>query len=182
MTDRYALDYAARPLMARIKDSTVEAVRQSADFVAIVEERTPLRKSGGRLVGRCPFHEERTPSFSVNPLDKLYYCLGCHKGGDMIGFVRETQGLDFVGAIEWLAEPLRDHGSSTRRRSPAEDARRRRRERLLRGARGRRVLLRALPLGVARPARSRATTSPGAACARRSAASSGSVSPSAARR
>ena len=54
--------------------------------------------------GRCPFHEERTPSFSVNPVDKLYYCFGCGKGGDMITFVRETQGLDFAGAIEWLAD------------------------------------------------------------------------------
>ena len=78
-------------------------MRQSADFVAIVEERTPLRKAGARLVGRCPFHDERTPSFSVNAVDKLFYCHGCHKGGDMIAFVRETQGLDFVEAIEWLA-------------------------------------------------------------------------------
>jgi DNA primase len=89
--------------MARIKEASVETVRQSADFVSVVEERTPLRKSGARLVGRCPFHDERTPSFSVNPVDKLYHCHGCHKGGDMIGFVRETQNLSFVEAIEWLA-------------------------------------------------------------------------------
>src|ERR687885_1409063 len=90
--------------MARIKDSSVEAVKAAADIVAVVEDRTQLRKQGARLVGRCPFHEERTPSFSVNPADRLYYCFGCHKGGDMISFVRETQGLDFTGAIEWLAE------------------------------------------------------------------------------
>jgi len=90
--------------MARLKDTTVEAVRQSADFVAVVEERTSLRKAGARLVGRCPFHEERTPSFSVNPVDKLYHCFGCGKGGDMIGFVRDTQGVSFVGAVEWLAQ------------------------------------------------------------------------------
>ena len=53
--------------MARIKDSSVEAVKAAADLVAVVEDRTPLRKQGARLVGRCPFHEERTPSFSVNP-------------------------------------------------------------------------------------------------------------------
>ena len=116
--------------MARIKDSTVEAVRQSADFVAIVEERTPLRKSGGRLVGLCPFHDERTPSFSINPLDKLYYCHGCHKGGDMIGFVRDTQGLGFVEAIEWIAGRS-GITAEYEEGSPAEDARRRRRERLL---------------------------------------------------
>ena len=116
--------------MARIKDTSVEAVRQGADFVAVVEERTPLRKAGARLQGRCPFHEERTPSFSVNPVDKLFHCFGCQKGGDMIDFVRETQGLDFVGAIEWLADRFRiplEYEES----SPGEDARRQRRGRLL---------------------------------------------------
>src|SRR2546421_7720797 len=93
--------------MARIKDTSVEAVRQSADFVAVVEDRTSLRKQGGRLVGRCPFHEERTPSFSVNPSQGLFYCFGCHKGGDLITFVRDTQGLNFAGAIEWLGERFR---------------------------------------------------------------------------
>ena len=116
--------------MARIKDTSVEAVRQGADFVAVVEERTPLRKAGARLVGRCPFHEERTPSFSVNPVDKLYHCFGCGKGGDMIGFVRDTQGLDFVEAVEWLAERFHipiEHEES----APADDQRRQRRKRLL---------------------------------------------------
>jgi DNA primase len=93
--------------MARIKDSSVEAVKAAADLVAVVEERTSLRKQGARLVGRCPFHEERTPSFSVNPGLGLYHCFGCHKGGDAIRFVQETQGLDFAGAIEWLAERFR---------------------------------------------------------------------------
>jgi DNA primase len=93
--------------MARIKDSSVESVRAAADLVAVVEERTSLRKQGARLVGRCPFHEERTPSFSVNPATGLYHCFGCHKGGDAIRFVQETQGLDFVGTIEWLAERFR---------------------------------------------------------------------------
>ena len=117
-------------MAGRIKDSTVEAVRQSADFVAIVEERTPLRKAGARLVGRCPFHDERTPSFSVNAVDKLFYCHGCHKGGDMIAFVRETQGLTFVEAIEWIAgrsgiTPEYEESS------PEDDQRRSRRERML---------------------------------------------------
>jgi DNA primase len=115
--------------VARIKDSSVEQVRDSADFLAVVEERTPLRKQGGHFEGRCPFHEERTPSFSVNPVKKLFYCFGCHKGGDMIEFVRETQGVDFVGAVEWLAERFRiplEYDES----SPLEDARRRRLQRL----------------------------------------------------
>ncbi len=93
--------------MARIKDTSVEAVKAAAELVAVVEERTSLRKQGARLVGRCPFHEERTASFSVNPSLGLYHCFGCHKGGDVISFVRETQGLDFAGAIEWLSERFR---------------------------------------------------------------------------
>src|SRR4051794_4117962 len=115
--------------MARLKDTTVEAVKQRADLVAVVEERTSLRKQGARLVGRCPFHEERTPSFGINPVDKLFYCFGCQKGGDMIGFVRETQGLDFAGAVEWLGERFHipiEYEEST----PGEDARRNRRKRL----------------------------------------------------
>jgi DNA primase catalytic core len=115
--------------VARIKDSSVEAVKAAADLVAVVEERTTLRKQGSRLVGRCPFHEERTPSFSVNPATGLYHCFGCHKGGDLIRFVEETQGLDFVGAIEWLAERFRvplDYEDA----SPEQAARRDRRTRL----------------------------------------------------
>ena len=79
-------------------------------MVEVVSGRTQLRRaSGSRFTGRCPFHEERTPSFSVNPVEKLYYCFGCGKGGDLISFVRETENLDFVGAIEWLAERFRVH-------------------------------------------------------------------------
>src|SRR5919204_413254 len=63
--------------MARIKDGSVDEVKAAADIVAVISARTPLRKAGARFVGRCPFHEERTPSFSVNPTDKLYYCFGC---------------------------------------------------------------------------------------------------------
>ena len=54
-------------------------------------------------MGRCPFHEERSPSFSVNAGKKLYYCFGCGAKGDVIDFVRQTEAVDYVGAIEWLA-------------------------------------------------------------------------------
>ena len=94
--------------MARIKDSSVRDVVAAADMVEVVSGRTQLRRaSGSRFTGRCPFHEEKTPSFSVNPVEKLYYCFGCGKGGDVISFVRETESLDFVGAVEWLAERFR---------------------------------------------------------------------------
>ena len=116
-------------MAGRLKDTTVEAVRQAADLVRVAEERTALRKAGTQYTGRCPFHEERTPSFSVDPSKGLYYCFGCGKGGDVFTFVRETQGLDFVGAVEWLGErfhvPLEYDDSS-----PRQDAARQRRRRL----------------------------------------------------
>ncbi|MFI5302868.1 MAG: DNA primase, partial [Polyangiales bacterium] len=115
--------------MARIKDTSVEAVRQGANLVAVVEERTSLRKAGSQLAGRCPFHEERTPSFQVDPVKGLYHCFGCGKGGDVFTFVRDTQGLDFAGAVEWLAERFRipiEYDES----APGDEARRTRRKRL----------------------------------------------------
>jgi DNA primase len=115
--------------VARIKDSAVREVVAAADMVELVGARTQLRRVGGRYTGRCPFHEERTPSFSVNPQDKLYYCFGCGAGGDVITFVRETEQLDFAQAVEWLADRFRvpleyEEGS------PVVDAKRRKRERL----------------------------------------------------
>jgi len=115
--------------MARIMDTSVEAVKAAADFVEVVSARTQLRKVGARYTGRCPFHEERTPSFTVNAVDKLYYCFGCGAKGDLITFVRETEGLDFVESIEWLGERFRvpiEYEES----SPAQDEARQRRERL----------------------------------------------------
>jgi DNA primase len=115
--------------MARIKDTSVEAVKAAADFVEVVSARTQLRKAGARYTGRCPFHEERTPSFSVNAVDKLYYCFGCGAKGDLITFVRETEGLDFAESIEWLGERFRvpiEYEES----SPAQDQARQRRDRL----------------------------------------------------
>jgi DNA primase len=117
--------------MARIKDSSVRDVVAAADIVEVVNGRTQLRRaSGSRYTGRCPFHEERTPSLSVNPVEKLYYCFGCGKGGDLISFVRETENLDFVGAIEWLAERFRVP-LEYEEASPRVEAERKRRERLL---------------------------------------------------
>ena len=102
----------------------------AADMVEVVSGRTQLRRaSGSRYTGRCPFHEEKTPSFSVNPVDKLYYCFGCGKGGDVVSFVRETENLDFVGTIEWLAERFRVP-LEYEETSPRVEAERKRRDRL----------------------------------------------------
>jgi DNA primase len=115
--------------MARIKDESVRAAVDAADMIEVVSGRTQLRKAGARYVGRCPFHEERTPSFSVNPAEKLFYCFGCGKGGDVITFVRDTEQLDFAEAVEWLAERFRitlEYEDA----SPQLEASRRRRDRL----------------------------------------------------
>ncbi len=96
--------------MALIAKPSIEAVVTAADMVEIVSARTPLRRVGARWVGRCPFHEERTPSFSVNAVEKLFYCFGCGKGGDLISFVRVTADrtrifgvASFTGFIAWDA-------------------------------------------------------------------------------
>jgi DNA primase len=117
--------------VARIKDTSVRETVAAADIVEVVSQRTALRKSGSRYTGRCPFHDERTPSFSVNAVDKLYYCFGCGAKGDVVTFVRETENLDFVGAIEWLADRFRvqlEYEES----SPAAEKARQRRDRLYR--------------------------------------------------
>ena len=115
--------------MARIKPESVEAVKAAADILDVVGTRTQLRKAGARYTGRCPFHEERTPSFSVNAVEKLYYCFGCGAGGDLITFVKETENVDFAGAVELLAERFRVE-LEYEETSPAADRARERRERL----------------------------------------------------
>ncbi len=112
--------------MALIKEASVREVVAAADMVEVVSGRTPLRRAGARYSGRCPFHEERTPSFSVNPADKLYHCFGCGKGGDVITFVRETENLDFAGAVEWLADRFRVSLEYEETSPQIEEARKRR--------------------------------------------------------
>src|SRR5919201_5790820 len=116
--------------MGLIKKSSVEEAVAAADMLEIVSARTPLRRVGSRWTGRCPFHEERTPSFSVNASEKLFYCFGCGKGGDLITFVRETEGLDFAEAVEALADRY-GVALDYEEASPQVEAGRKRRERLL---------------------------------------------------
>ena len=116
--------------MALFTHDSIERVRDAVDMVELVGAKTDLRRVGTRLTGLCPFHDERTPSFSVNAQDKLFYCFGCHAKGDAIGFVEQTEGLDFREAVESLAER---YGVELERENedPEAEARRRRRERLL---------------------------------------------------
>jgi DNA primase len=110
----------------RFSPDTVERVKESADIVEIISAHTDLRRQGQRFTGLCPFHEERTPSFSVDPREKLYHCFGCGVGGDVIKFVEEKEGLAFPEAVEALGER---YGVEVEREAEdprAEEARKRR--------------------------------------------------------
>ena len=108
-----------------ILDEDIARVRAAVDFVQIAGEHIALRKVGRRWVGLCPFHAEKTPSFSVNAEEGLYYCFGCQAKGDVITFVREVEHLDFADAVERLAgpsrhpAPLRQRGHLSRPAAPS---------------------------------------------------------------
>ena len=90
--------------MARYTDESIERVRQAVDMLDLVGAKTELRRSGHQWMGTCPFHDERTPSFSVNATDKVFHCFGCGEGGDLFKFVELTDGLPFREALESLAD------------------------------------------------------------------------------
>ena len=87
-----------------IVDEDVQRVREATDLVELAREHIALKRVGRRFVGLCPFHSEKSPSFSINPEMSAYYCFGCQARGDAITFVREVEHLDFVGAVERLAQ------------------------------------------------------------------------------
>lgn len=111
-----------------IVDEDVERTRQASDLVAIAGQYVALRRVGRRWQGLCPFHAERSPSFSVNAEEGLYYCFGCGARGDVITFVREMEHVDFVGAVEWLAVKA---GVQLRYTDAGESQERKRRARLV---------------------------------------------------
>jgi DNA primase len=86
-----------------ILDEDVARVRETTDLVALASEHIGLKRVGRRFVGLCPFHSEKTPSFSINPELSVFHCFGCQKSGDAITFIREVEHLDFPEAVERLA-------------------------------------------------------------------------------
>ncbi|HWJ96565.1 MAG TPA: DNA primase, partial [Acidimicrobiales bacterium] len=86
-----------------ILDEDVQRVRETADIVAVISAHTQLKKQGANWSGLCPFHGEKSPSFSVNADKGVFYCFGCQAKGDVISFVRDIDHLDFAGAVEFLA-------------------------------------------------------------------------------
>ena len=101
-------------------------IRRRADIVEIISPHVALRKAGRRLTGLCPFHQERTPSFTVDPESGLWHCFGCKAGGDLFRFVEMVEKVDFGEAVELLARRL-----GVQPRSPEQAGRQHDRERLL---------------------------------------------------
>ena len=93
-------------MAGRIPQSFIDDVLDRTDIVELIDQRVKLKRSGRNYSARCPFHDEKTPSFSVNPERQFYYCFGCGAGGNALSFVMEYDRLDFVGAIESLAQRL----------------------------------------------------------------------------
>src|SRR6266700_3748760 len=87
--------------------ATLEQIRAASDIVDVIGSYLPLKRAGANFVALCPFHKEKSPSFNVNPHRQIFHCFGCHKGGDVFGFVKEFENITFVDAVRRLAERAR---------------------------------------------------------------------------
>ncbi len=87
----------------RLPDHFIEEVLDRTDMEELVGRYVSLKRTGSNLVGRCPFHSEKTPSFTVTPQKRMFFCFGCHAGGSAITFVQKIENLDFFDAVEYLA-------------------------------------------------------------------------------
>ena len=90
----------------RIPESKIEEIRASASVVDVVSEFVQLRKRGKNYIGLCPFHNEKTPSFTVSEEKQIFHCFGCHTGGNVFKFLMEYNKISFVEAVQVLAEQL----------------------------------------------------------------------------
>ncbi len=90
-------------MAGRIPQAFLDDLLERVDIVEVIDRRVKLRKTGKNYSARCPFHEEKTPSFSVNPDKQFYYCFGCGAGGNALGFLMDYENLDFPRAVETLA-------------------------------------------------------------------------------
>ena len=117
--------------MARYAREDLDRIREATDFVQLIEQRVELRRAGpSRMTGLCPFHDERTPSFSVNVDEKLFHCFGCGEGGDIFRYIELTEGVDFPDAVTLLADRAGIE-LKTEEEDPQTAARRKRERRLL---------------------------------------------------
>jgi DNA primase len=93
-------------LAGRIPQAFLDDLLDRVDIVEVIDRRVKLKKSGKNYTARCPFHDEKTPSFSVNPDKQFYYCFGCGAGGNALGFVMDYDNIDFPQAVENLASTV----------------------------------------------------------------------------
>ena len=82
----------------------LEELKNKNDIIDVAGKYVQLEQRGGNYWGRCPFHHEKTPSFTINATGQFYYCFGCHKSGDVISFIMDIESLDFNDAVKLLAE------------------------------------------------------------------------------
>ena len=87
-----------------IPSDFIDDLLAKTDIVDIIDERVPLKKSGANYMACCPFHKEKTPSFSVSPSKQFYHCFSCGAHGSAIGFLMEQQGMSFPDAVQYLAD------------------------------------------------------------------------------
>ena len=87
-----------------IPEDSIAQVKQAADIVSVVSDVVALKRSGKNYQGLCPFHSEKTPSFTVSPEKQMYYCFGCQNGGNVFRFLMEHEGLSFPEAVRKLAK------------------------------------------------------------------------------
>lgn len=107
-----------------ISPDTIEQVRQATDIVELIGQYVRLKRAGRRFVACCPFHTEKTPSFSVSPEKQMYYCFGCQHGGTVFTFLQEHEGMSFIEAVQMLAQKanihIREDRDTDRRREASE--------------------------------------------------------------
>lgn len=108
-------------MAGRIPQEFINSLIERADIVSVIGTRVELKRAGKSLKGLCPFHDEKTPSFNVNPDKQLYYCFGCGAGGTALTFLREYERLDFVEAVETLAGIMGVEVPRERGREPPRD-------------------------------------------------------------
>ena len=100
--------------------SFADRVKQQADIVRVVGEYVRLKKTGKDFSGLCPFHQEKTPSFTVSPIKQIFYCFGCGKGGDVYNFVMDMEKCEFPEAVKLVAEKCGIAIPRPKERSPGE--------------------------------------------------------------
>ena len=90
--------------MARYSEEIIEEVRQANDIVDVISEYVQLKRKGRNYFGLCPFHNEKSPSFSVSPDKQIFHCFGCNVGGNVFTFLMQIEGISFIEAVQELAD------------------------------------------------------------------------------